>query len=169
METENKLVIDKFCICRKPIIRDVGEMTASCSCGRIYAPYGCDGSYLICIGFIWDYDPLGMQVDVQMPDAESFLYKAMPLDEIWYDMWDISVSGYADVVVSELDVSALRAWKQTGYGYVLLEVLGAPTWVDLSRVYIAKTSAPIWYDVWETIVSDYTGIVSAFQCWKKVI
>jgi len=60
-------------------------------------------------------------------------------------------------------------WDGIELGYVLLEVLGTPTWVDLSRVYIAKTSAPIWYDVWETIVSDYTGIVSAFQVWKKVI
>ena len=60
-------------------------------------------------------------------------------------------------------------WTGIILGYVLLEVLGTPTWVDLSRVYLARTSPPTWRDVWEITVSDYAGIVSAFQCWKKVI
>jgi len=54
-------VIKDICLCGKKITRDKGNMTASCSCGRVYTSYGASiTDYLLCIGFIGDYDPLGM-------------------------------------------------------------------------------------------------------------
>ena len=60
-------------------------------------------------------------------------------------------------------------WLGIEQGYVLLDVLGTPTWVDLSRVYQARTSPPTWYDVWDVLVSENEDvIISEHQVWKKI-
>ena len=54
-------VTDDVCFCGKKIIRDKGNWGATCSCGRIYANYGSEiGDLLICIGYVSEYDFLGM-------------------------------------------------------------------------------------------------------------
>jgi len=59
---DNKNAISNFCICGKKITRDKSQISATCKfCGRVYTSYGASiTDYLLCIGFIGDYDPLGM-------------------------------------------------------------------------------------------------------------
>jgi len=62
MERHNKLTrVKDICFCGKKIVRDKGGGGATCICGRVYRLEGfAISEYLVLLGFVWEYDPLGM-------------------------------------------------------------------------------------------------------------